>query len=180
MLAFWRHGFEATSISDLTAAMGVTAPSLYTAFGDKKRLFLEAVRLYAGDPDELSRRLDGADTAREAARNMLASAAEAFTAPGMPRGCLLASSTASVSAAAEDVQRAVADVRAEIMARLAARISRDVVEGQLPATTAPDTLAALIVATIQGMSVLARDGAARADLLALSDCAMQAWPPATA
>jgi AcrR family transcriptional regulator len=44
MLIFWRYGYETTSIVDLTNAMGVTAPSLYNAFGDKKRLFLEAVR----------------------------------------------------------------------------------------------------------------------------------------
>ena len=46
MLLFWRHGYESTAVSDLTAAMGVTPPSLYAAFGDKKRLFLEAVALY--------------------------------------------------------------------------------------------------------------------------------------
>ena len=51
MLTFWRHGYETTSIVDLTTAMGVTAPSLYAAFGDKQRLFLEAVRRYAGDPE---------------------------------------------------------------------------------------------------------------------------------
>lgn len=49
MLAFWESGYETTSISDLTAAMGVTAPSIYAAFGDKKQLFLEALRRYAGD-----------------------------------------------------------------------------------------------------------------------------------
>ena len=39
MLLFWRHGYEATSVNDLTNAMGITPPSLYTAFGDKKQLF---------------------------------------------------------------------------------------------------------------------------------------------
>src|SRR5712692_5869572 len=43
---FWRHGYEATSVSDLTAAMGVNPPSLYAAFGDKEKLFLEAVERY--------------------------------------------------------------------------------------------------------------------------------------
>ena len=43
MLTFWRHGYETTSVAELTAAMGVSAPSLYTAFGDKKQLFLEAM-----------------------------------------------------------------------------------------------------------------------------------------
>src|SRR2546422_11461601 len=43
---FWRHGYEATSVSDLTAAMGINPPSLYAAFGDKEKLFLEAVEPY--------------------------------------------------------------------------------------------------------------------------------------
>ena len=42
MLLFWRHGYEATSVNHLVRAMGVPPPSLYTAFGDKKQLFLEA------------------------------------------------------------------------------------------------------------------------------------------
>ena len=36
MLLFWRHGYEATSVNDLTAAMQITPPNLYTAFGDNK------------------------------------------------------------------------------------------------------------------------------------------------
>src|SRR6187455_712621 len=43
MHVFWQRGYEAASISELTAAMGITAPSLYTAFGDKERLVLEAI-----------------------------------------------------------------------------------------------------------------------------------------
>ena len=58
MLTFWRHGYETSSIVDLTTAMGVTAPSLYSAFGDKKRLFLEAVKRYAGDPKAMAERID--------------------------------------------------------------------------------------------------------------------------
>ena len=41
MEAFWRHGFESNSISDLTHAMDINPPSLYAAFGDKEKLFLE-------------------------------------------------------------------------------------------------------------------------------------------
>jgi AcrR family transcriptional regulator len=46
MELFWRQGYESTSISDLTSAIGITAPSLYAAFGDKERLYLEAVERY--------------------------------------------------------------------------------------------------------------------------------------
>ncbi|GAN50988.1 AcrR family transcriptional regulator [Methylobacterium sp. PvP062] len=44
MLLFWRYGYEATSLAELTRAMGVTPPSIYVAYGDKKGLFRSAVR----------------------------------------------------------------------------------------------------------------------------------------
>src|SRR5258706_15807861 len=46
MQVFWKQGYEATSIQDLTRAMGINPPSLYAAFGDKERLFMEAVERY--------------------------------------------------------------------------------------------------------------------------------------
>jgi len=43
---FWRRGYEATSLRDLTASMGLTAPSIYNAFGDKQELFARALAHY--------------------------------------------------------------------------------------------------------------------------------------
>lgn len=48
MHVFWEKGFEAASLSDLTARMGIQRPSLYSAFGDKKGLFEAALRKYTG------------------------------------------------------------------------------------------------------------------------------------
>ena len=39
MEVFWRQGYDGASIADLTAAMGISAPSLYAAFGNKEGLF---------------------------------------------------------------------------------------------------------------------------------------------
>ena len=176
MLAFWRHGYETTSIVDLTTAMQVSAPSLYTAFGDKKQLFLESVRRYAGDPKVLAGAIDNAPTAFDAARDMLTGAATAYTGDATPRGCLLASATASGSNASADVRHAVAEVRRRTGNRLQARIERDIAQGLLPAHTRAAALAGMVMAVIQGMSVLARDGATRASLLASVDVALTAWP----
>lgn len=176
MLAFWRNGYETTSIADLTAAMGVTAPSIYTAFGDKKQLFLEAVRLYAGSSADLERSMFEAPTAREAARNMLLASVTAFTGETTPRGCLLASATASGSKASADVQDAVADVRRTIQALLARRIGHDMSEGLLPSDIDEVSLAAMVIAVIQGLSVLARDGIDRRLLTDVAETAMRAWP----
>jgi AcrR family transcriptional regulator len=176
MLTFWRHGYETTSIVDLTTAMGVTAPSLYATFGDKQRLFLEAAALYAGDPEERARTIDSAPSAYEAARAMLSGAALAVTGETTPPGCLLASATASGSVASREVQAAIADIRGAIGASLEARIRRDVTTGVLPRSTNPAALAGLVLAVIQGMSVLARDGAPRGSMVAIAEAAMGAWP----
>ena len=176
MLTFWRFGYETTSIVDLTTAMGVTAPSLYTAFGDKKQLFLEAARRYAGDPEAITQAFDRAETAHDAARAMLIAAATAFTGKTTPPGCLLASATASGSSASADVQQVIADIRTGIAARLRARIARDVETKALPPETNVAALAGMVMALIQGMSVLARDGADREDLFAIVEQTLKAWP----
>lgn len=180
MHAFWRHGYEATSISDLTRLMGITAPSLYAAFGDKRSLFLEAARLYAGSPEDLQQALDDAPTARAAVETMLEGAVHGFTMPDLPAGCLLASATASVSVEAAGVQAAVAELRRDTRDRIAARIARDVATGRLPPGTRPDALADMTVALIQGLSVLARDGVSRDALLAVVKVSLQGWPTACA
>ncbi len=176
MLAFWRHGYEATSISHLTQVMGVSAPSIYGAFGDKKRLFLEAASRYAGSPDALAAQLATSETAREAVRLMLVASATRFTGETTPAGCLLASATASVSDDARDVQAAITELRHAMMARVRERIAQDVTRGILPPATRPAALAATVIALIQGMSVLARDGATRDTLIAMADTLLSGWP----
>lgn len=176
MLTFWRHGYETTSIADLTAAMGVTTPSLYTAFGNKERLFLEAARFYAGDPATTIASIDGAATSRDAARLLLTGAAVAYTGEATPAGCLLASATASGSAASADVQAAVAAMRRVVVDCLRDRIDRDLANGVLPQTMDAASFAGLVMAVMQGMSVMARDGASRASLLGIADATLAAWP----
>ena len=176
MLTFWRHGYETTSIVDLTTAMGITAPSLYTAFGDKKRLFLEAAHRYAGDPEAMAQAIADAPTAYDAAHAMLTSAAIAYTGDATPKGCLLASATASGSAASADVQSVIADIRRSIEERFRARVDRDIAEGVLPPQTNAAAFAGLVMTVTQGMSVLARDGTSRTSLLEIVKIALEGWP----
>lgn len=176
MLAFWRHGYETTSMAELTAAMGVSAPSVYASFGDKKQLFLAAMRLYAGDTAAIGKALDQAPGARAGVQAMLEGAATAFTGESTPPGCLLASATASGSAASSDVQAAVAAVRREIARLVQRRIERDINLGYLDSATDAEALAWCVIASIQGMSVLARDGLGRRELLAICAQSLQGFP----
>lgn len=176
MLLFWRHGYEATSINDLTAAMQITPPSLYTAFGDKKQLFLEAVHRYVAGPVTSASIIAEAPTARQAAVSLLQAAATGFTGKDTPSGCLLASAAISCSPAANDVQKALSDIRRKIEESLRKKI---VLENRKRGATLKvdaEVMASYVMALIQGMSTLARDGANRAKLMALTEAAMQAWP----
>jgi AcrR family transcriptional regulator len=176
MLLFWDHGYEATSLSDLTAALDVTPSSIYTAFGDKKGLFMAAVQRYTSGPVNSESIIQGAATAQEAAHGLLRAAAIGFTGESTPRGCLLASSAISCSATAQDVKQALADLRMGIEASLRDKIKRSIKHGSLPPGTDAAALAGHTLAVIQGMSTLARDGASRASLLKVADMAMRCWP----
>ena len=100
-----------------------------------------------------------------------------YTGETTPKGCLLASATASGSAASADVQEAVTNVRRGLHDCLVARIARDIEDSVLPPGTQAAAVAGLVLAVTQGLSVLARDGATRASLLAIVEVALCAWPP---
>lgn len=176
MLLFWEHGYEATSLNELTSAIGVTPSSIYSAFGDKKTLFFEAVGLYMTGGGSLQMMLDGAPTARAAVHTMLTAAATGFTGEHTPKGCLLASSALSCSESASDVRQALGAIRRGIEAQVRDRIATGIAQGEMPADVDADALAALTMAVIQGMSTLARDGAAREKLLRIVETALQGWP----
>jgi len=177
LLQFWRTGYETTSVSDLTQAMGITAPSLYTAFGDKEALFLECVERYTNpEPKSASQRIAEAPSARQAAQQLLELSAWWFTQSGKPLGCLVASAASSGSEASHRVRTALRRVRQDSLKALRQRVERDIRNGHLPKTTSPEALATMTIAIVQGMSTLARDGASRDVLLEIARTAMKAWP----
>jgi TetR/AcrR family transcriptional repressor of nem operon len=47
LVLFWRKGYQASSMTDLLAAMGIGRGSFYAAFTDKRSLFAECLDLFA-------------------------------------------------------------------------------------------------------------------------------------
>src|SRR3954465_6901479 len=77
---FWEKGFEATSITDLTEAMGIGSPSLYAAFGSKEALYAEALNYYQETNEALVwAGFRAAPTAREAVKALLMDSAAVLT-----------------------------------------------------------------------------------------------------
>ncbi|AUY50230.1 TetR/AcrR family transcriptional regulator [Streptomyces sp. CB01881] len=172
---FWEHGYEATSVADLTAAMGIRPPSLYAAFGDKRALFEEVVARYRESHGAYATHaLAEEPTARAGVARMLREAAAQATAPDHPWGCLLISST--VNCTSPEVTEAVRELRNANVRALESLIRADVAAGHEPAGTDPAALARFTAAVLQGMSQRARDGADRAELERVAADAMRVWP----
>src|ERR1700688_58433 len=90
---FWQHGYEATSLRDLTASMGLTAPSLYNAFGDKEELFARALERYLDRTtrDRL-RRLEDTLPPKDALHRFFAEIVEHSIKDRQRKGCFLVNS----------------------------------------------------------------------------------------
>ncbi len=177
MHVFWERGYEAASIADLTSAMGITPPSLYTAFGDKEQLFLEAIERYAlGYGSAGARALDEEPTARGAIERWLLEAANELTQPCHPKGCMVVMAATNCSAAAERVQDALLLRRTEAIADVGRRIQGGIDGGELPPDTDAKDLANFYATIYQGMSMQAKDGATHESLVATVRTAMRSWP----
>lgn len=175
--AFWEHGYETTSIADLTRAMGIAAPSLYAAFGDKKTLFEEVVEVYVRRYGGfIGRALAEESTARSAVGRVLREAAVEYTEPGRPPGCLVINAAVNAAPASAEVTEALRGMREENVHALTSRIRAGVEAGELPEETDAAALARFVGAVLQGMSQQARDGAGREELEAVAAIAMRAWP----
>ncbi len=175
MFAFWERGYEATSISDLTASLGISAPSLYAAFGDKRKLFDEVVVVYGGRYGDFGAvALAEEPTARAALGRILREAAEVYTDPAHPRGCMVIS--AAINTTSDEVAEALRVRREANLVAFESRIRAGVAAGELPAGTDTRALARYVGAVLQGMSQQSRDGAGRDELEAVAELAMRAWP----
>ena len=176
MELFWRHGYEGTSLSDLTAAMGINRPSLYAAFGNKEALFQRVIERYiAGPAAGLSVAL-ALPTAREAIETMLRYYAEAPGVAGRPAGCLLVNAALRCSAESVPVRASLSRHRVASMTALRRRFERARREGEVPAEASPADLARYFWTVLEGMAVQATDGATTAQLREVARLAMLAWP----
>jgi AcrR family transcriptional regulator len=178
MRLFWCRGFAATSISDLTAAMGIGSPSLYAAFGSKEALYAEALRHYAEQYEAMAwANFAAAPTAREAIAALLMDSAAALTGfcgREEPLGCMVTLSAAGSEGHAE-LGELVQMARAVGLNRVQERLVRAVAEGELDASVDAPGLARFVLTVQNGMSLQARDGASREELEVVARLTMSGW-----
>jgi AcrR family transcriptional regulator len=166
---FWARGFDAVSIAELTSAMGITAPSLYAAFGDKKSLFREVVTLYQATYGAFfAQALTAEPSVRDGVHRALRAAAAEYTNPEHPPGCLIIGAAVNCTTDSADIADLLREHRAANAESLRHRVE---------AEAAPVQLALLAGVILEGMSQHARDGATTEELLEVAEAAMAAWPP---
>ncbi len=171
---FWRKGYEGTSLSDLTEALGINRPSLYAAFGNKEELFRKALSRYASGPAGYFQEALARPTVREAIARLFDGSITMFTDPRNPPGCLVVQGALSCGDEAKPIREELAARRAASEQAIRKRLKQAITEGELTAGTDAGDLARFIATVMHGMSVQAAGGAGRKELKRVADIALRA------
>ncbi|EAQ33296.1 TetR/AcrR family transcriptional regulator [Idiomarina baltica] len=175
---FWRNGYEGTSLSDLTKVMGINKPSLYSAFGNKEQLFLQAIDLYEKRPGAFFYSAMDQKTAYLVVQSMLRGAADSMANGEHPQGCVVVQGALSCSEASATVKEALIKRRLEEQQELQKRFEQAQQDGDLPQHIDAANLASYIGTVLQGMCVQANNGASTAELYAVADMVLENFPKA--
>lgn len=160
MQAFWARGYEATSMQDLVTCMGLNRGSLYATFGDKRSLFIQALRRY----DETHREawlaaIRAAKGPRDAVLAAFEGAIEAALdrrVEGASDGCFLVNTALELSPHDAEIGAIVARGFAETEDFFRAMIAEGQAAGEIPAELDPRETARSLLGLFIGLRVLAR------------------------
>ncbi|GAA4752772.1 TetR/AcrR family transcriptional regulator [Sphingomonas daechungensis] len=175
---FWEKGYDGTSLTDLTEAMGITRPSLYAAFGNKDALFRKALDLYETEKLAYIRQALEQPTARGVAEVMLRGSVDNVMAYDEPHGCMGVITSVACGPDSQSVREDVVKRGEAAKRALMERFDRAKQEGDLPSHVDSEGLMRVLIAMLQGISVQASQGATRDELDRLVESGLALWPSA--
>lgn len=166
---FWSRGYEATSVRDLAENMGLSAPSLYNAYGDKHALFVQALEHYLDrSMRERIERLENSLPPKQAIRKFIGELIDHSVNDRERRGCFLVNSALEVAPHDKKLGKLIAARLAELEAFFARSIRKAQAEGTVPRKPVAKDLARLLFGVVLGIRVLARVRPERASLESLA------------
>ena len=170
MNTFRDGGFAATSLDDLSEAMGINRPSLYGAFGDKRELFLKAYDRYRAEmAAQFAPAFDPALTLREMLETAYATALDFYLAgDNGPRGCFTVMTATSEAMADPEIRALVQRALGSTQRALAKRFQAAMEQGELPSTANVQVLAQIAASTVETLAIRARARVPRAELEAIA------------
>jgi TetR/AcrR family transcriptional repressor of nem operon len=165
MECFWRRGYEATSLRDLTASMGLTAPSLYNAFGGKQELFSRALERYLdrATRDRL-RRLEQSLAPKAALHRFFAEIIEHSISDRQRKGCFLVNSALEIAPHDAECRAVIAEQFNDIKAFFERCILKAQADETVSSEVDAGDTAHLLLGVLLGVRVLARAKPERAVL----------------
>lgn len=175
LIVFSERGYQATSISDLTEATGLTAGSIYKAFNDKRGLFLAAFNRYWSVRNAMiMQRIAPLTTGREKIRAVLAHYAEHSHGTEGKRGCLVVGGANDLALLDTEAAQRVSDVFDANLQRLKGQIVAAQADGSLRADLDADIAARSLLCLTMGMRVVGKTGqTTEEDMQAVADTAMK-------
>ena len=176
LAVFWAKGYEGTSLTDLTQAMGINKPSLYSTFGNKEELFLKVVDLYEQRPCEYFHPALEEATAKAVIAAMLNGAAQSLADHSNPQGCMIIQSALTGSDASESVKQALISRRRKYQDKLTMRLQKAQEQGDLATTYSAISLSQYLGTILQGMTIQATNGISAAELQNIADLALRHFP----
>src|ERR1700754_2184491 len=152
---FWRKGYQATSLDDITAETGLTKPSLYAAFGDKASLFLKVLDHYH---DQLIMRFERifseAPNARAAVDAWFMNLLPVYSGEKGRNGCLSVNTLTDGGLEDAAVKKSIADFNDRLESLILKRLEAD--RAQFAAGFDPVAAARTIMAIYMGLMTMAK------------------------
>ena len=157
MGCFWLRGYEATSMRELTASMGISGPSLYNAFGSKRAVFTAALERYCDQsPRARMKRLEATRPPKDAIRQFIAEIIQRSLSDPERRGCLLINSALEVAPHDRELGAVIGGCLAEIETFFLRSIKAAQKQGSVRADLVAKDVARLLLGVVLGIRVLAR------------------------
>jgi TetR/AcrR family transcriptional regulator, transcriptional repressor for nem operon len=175
---FWLHGFNGTSVDDLTDVTGLGRGSLYAAFTDKRGLFLRALDDYATTVmgQLLADLRDPEKSGRDRVVDHIRLITKLLTADTKGRGCLMAKSAAEMGATDKEIARRIRKWLDGYQRDIANAIQAAQHDGDIDPEADPDELALLILALVRGAEALRKGGMPPRAVAAVTEQAIRMLP----
>lgn len=160
METFWRQGYEATSLQDLLAAMGISKSSFYQAFGSKHALFERCLhRFRERQVARMTATLAAAPRGIDFLRQFLLSLADEARAEVTPKGCLIMNTASEFAGRDASVGLLVQDSTRAFAAVLEQAVRRAQEEGDIAPHKDPQVLSRYLLTTLAGLKTMVKAGA---------------------
>lgn len=173
MLLFWERGFEGASMADLTQAMGLSASSIYAAFGDKHSLFSHAVKRYLDTRAQYATEALAEPTLEKVIRALFDNTVAFLTGLGHPPTCMSLAGAMGCSIEATPARDLMTEVRRENEVAIKQRLLLARKAGELPKDINVDDHTRYLSMLLAGLSIQAANGSTKAELRRTAQLALR-------